>query len=146
MNTFDVLSLVANGLLAGAALWATWTAHQGLHTWRKELVGHGKHQTARRLYRAAIGVRESINRLRMDFTVSTPETAEQWKSVADAWGQLRLEALEAEVLLGRDVYDKIEPLRKSMAKLRSALKKYVRAERDPKRWGVSHEESIGLIP
>lgn len=140
MNTSDVLSLVANGLLAGAALWAAWTAHQGLYTWRKELVGHGKHEAARRLYRAALGVRESINRLRMDFIVSTPETTEQWKSVADAWAQLRLEALEAEVLLGRDVYVKIEPLRQSMARLRVALRKYLRAEKDPKRWGVSDAE------
>lgn len=130
MTADALFSAFADLVIGAAALWAAYVAYCGLHTWRKQLAGGTEYELARRVLKAAITVREAINRIRADFTVDAEGSRQQWSGVAAAWSQLRAEALEAEVVWGKDIHSQIEPLRKLMAKLRSALHRMVRAASD----------------
>ena len=140
MLVLDVVSVLSQVVLAGAAVWGAMIAARGLRTWRDQLRGGTEYDLARRVLGAAIDVRESINRIRLDVMAAAADSAEQWTSVADAWATLRAASLEAEVVWGKGIHAEIEPLQTCMRTLRSALRRYVRATTQPRARTLTEQE------
>ncbi len=131
-------------------------AYCGLQTWRRQLRGNTEYDLARRLLRASFKMRDALRTVRNPFMVASeiadalkeagvsqeeieksgcnlnPDVAvynTRWKTVAEALSDLKVEALEAEVLWGSAAIDSLKPLYDSVAKLRLALVRLLRQGR-----------------
>lgn len=142
-----VLHIIAESVTAAAALVGAVVAVIGLSTWRQQLTGKAKYKLARRLLRAVYKVRDEIAFVRAPF-MSAGEIAEaaeeaeldvsttadqraidaarsrRWQRLSSAMSDMEVEALEAEVLWGREVQDRLDALRERVHELHGAYVEY----------------------
>lgn len=129
-------------LIAAAGLWVAW---QGLFTWREQIKGHVEYETARRLYRAVLKLRDAMSYVRNP-GIWPSESAEaeekypkeekgttnavyrmRWEKMIDTLSELQAEQLEGEVLWGKEVIEKIKPMRACVTKLNIAISNMFRS-------------------
>ncbi len=143
-------SLAKDLLTALAAAVGAIVAILGLNTWRRQLRGHTEYELARRYLRAALRVRDAISTVRnpfmnyVDKTVPAKSTdagpqaeslnraestrlayADRWQRLDSARSDLRLEAIEAEVLWGSQALAVLEPLNRAIGELYSSLSSHL---------------------
>jgi len=151
MNTVEIIGIIKDIILAGAAVTAGVIAVIGLQSWKREHAGKLKYDLARRLMTASLKVREGISTVRNPGMFGseyegrlaerddnkTPEEIEsdkvayayeqRWQNVADALNGLDLELLEAEVLLGDEVAAAFRPLKSCTTELLINLRRHLRS-------------------
>lgn len=132
----DLITLVLT--IAGMII-----AGGGLSTWKKQIKG----DTARRLYKSVLKLREAISYVRNPFISITEQNnaikqAEKenislemkssnivyyfrWQKITEAMSELQLEQLEAEVLWGKEVLEKIDPIRSCVTELNMKLSQFL---------------------
>jgi hypothetical protein len=135
----DIVYLV----IAAAGLWVAW---QGLFTWREQIKGHVEYETARRLYRAVLKLRDAMSSVRnpgiwpsesAEAEVKYPEEKKgttnavyrmRWEKMIEALSELQAEQLEGEVLWGKEIIEKIKPMRACVTKLNIAISNMFRPQ------------------
>lgn len=141
---------------AGSAVVVAAAATLGLRTWQEQLRGAAEYEHARRLLRAALKVRDEIDRVRGRFIFAGEiEAAVQrsgaqlpdshgarsrreyeivvdsrWKRLVAATSELEAELLEAEVLFGRELQSEGRALRELVIKLGNAIEEHLDVTRD----------------
>lgn len=131
---------VADAITIVIAALGVWIANQGLNTWRKQLTGGVEYDLTRRLLITTFQLRDAIRDVRnhsmMDIEMSTSHEeaegltpqqrefvgytkayANRWKPVTAIRNDLRTGLLEAEVLWGKEIYEKFNPVFKLQAEL-----------------------------
>lgn len=140
----DIVTIISTVIVACVA----WL---GLQTWKKQLKGKTHYELARRLSRATLKVRDTINNLRNPAIFAFEESAAltkagiaidrhnhnyknekqkavydiRWGHVADAISELEIELLEAEALWGEKVTEKTKPLFDNIRTLYHSLSIYL---------------------
>lgn len=140
----SLVDILANFATAGAAIAAAIVAVLGLRAWRVQLHGKAEYQLARRLLRAVYRVRDKIQAVRAPVMLGgeiaaaiehagrdPKEVSEEekgvlgyelrWQAVTEAWSDLDVERLEAEVLWGEDIVNRLRKLRECTGLLYGAL-------------------------
>jgi len=155
----EYISLAKDIVTILSALTAAIIAVLGLHTWKKQLKGKTEYELARKLLRAVYKVRDAIRLVRNAFmsageisqslqeaNIKTDQFAprfdaisqgalyqRRWEKVQDALSELDLEAFEAEVIWGREVREKLKPLRKNVSTLLGKIQLYLELLKTPHR-------------
>jgi len=143
-----------------ATLTATTIAIMGLRTWRKQLRGKTEYELARRLLRSVYKVRDAIHIARNPFasageiaraleeaevdTKGLDPTGSQytasreqavyrrrWQTIQEAFTELDVDALEAEVIWGHDIAERLKLLRQLASTLYTNIQSYLRNLRNP---------------
>jgi len=161
-----VLNAVLNVIMAGAALVGAAVAVLGLKTWRSQLKGKTEWELARRLLREVYRLRAQFSRVRnpvmlggemqaayeaagLDPEGGAPTSdgrtnglvyQRRWEGLQGTMADLDVEALEAEVLWGKDAQEALAPLRKCASELFAALHMYLRYSGKNPTWTPSHEK------
>lgn len=143
MDVINSLGSIATGL---ASLCAAFIAREGLRTWRQQLIGKSNYEVARRLLRSVLELRETLRAARGRFVPAgeiaeafrlegiDPETVDiprdsrarylvwkwRWQPVVDALTSLEAEAIEAEILWGKEVHELLCRSRSMVGKLHFA--------------------------
>jgi len=134
VTCFQVLGLVKDIVLTGAAAVGIYVAIRGLNTWNRQLKGSAEYELTRRLLRCTYRLREAIKGVRYPVMwanelPSPPEEAgakmsseqrryygiskayqRRWDKVYEVRNELQAELLEAEVVWGKGVHDQFKPL------------------------------------
>jgi hypothetical protein len=132
MSAVEVIMIVKDVVLAGVAVAGMLIAKSGLKTWKRQLKGQTEYELARRLLRCAYRFRDALRDVRRpdilrdeqvlpdDHATLTPQqvrshvmtTAYQnrWTKVQTTRTDLQAEMLEAEVMWGKAIKEKFEPL------------------------------------
>ena len=165
----EYITLAKDVMTILAALVAATVAILGLRTWRKQLRGKTEYELARRLLRNVYRVRDAIRIVRNPF-VSSAETVQamreaeidieafdplntqhtalsqqavrqrRWKGIQEAFTELDVDALEAEVIWGHDIAEHLQPLRQHTSTLYANIQRYLRNLSNPPR----HQETESL--
>ena len=130
MSAADILSVVKDVVLSCSGVIGAYVALKGLSTWNRQLKGGVEYDLARRLLRSAYQLREAIKGVRHPFMWSEeipPPDAQKaasmsadakrysglasayqarWDKVAAVRTNLQTDMVEAEVLWGREIYDR----------------------------------------
>lgn len=140
-----VLGAVKDIVVALAAAGSVGAAWLGLNSWRKQLKVNSEYELSRRLLRAVFKTREAIRQLRNPF-ISAAEFEgaakeagveignrmgdipsmgavydSRWKLVSQAVLDFQVEVLEAEVLWGSAIKDKVNGLYQCVRDLKAAI-------------------------
>lgn len=145
----EVVPLVKDFVLTVAAIVAGYVGIKGLGTWRRQLRGNTEYQLAKTLLTAIYELREAVSNVRHPFMHYSrePELAQEklkelsererewhslaqayqkrWAPVAAAKAKIEANILEAEVVWGRDILTKAEPLNKLIGELFWALQEHL---------------------
>jgi hypothetical protein len=151
----DCATIVREVVVTLAAGIGAVVAILGLKTWQNQFKGRTEYDLARRLLRAALGVRDRMRSVRNPFMspeeiqeamkaagfteeqmkqkILTPEANlavynARWRPLAEAVSDLHIESLEGEVIWGSAIHQRLRPLLDSVGKLRLALFRYLRIE------------------
>lgn len=126
------------------ALIGVFVACKGLSTWRRRLKGNVEHETGRRLYRAILKLRDAMGYVRnpaiwpsefIEAGAKYPKedrgTANavyrmRWEKMIEALSELQAEQLEGEVLWGKEIIKKLNPIRTCVTKLNIAVSDLLR--------------------
>jgi hypothetical protein len=150
------MSFISDFTVAVAAIVTATAAWKGLSSWKLEQAGKVHFEVARQLARATYRLRNAMNDARAVFT-SAAEFPEGYNSVnrtdreeAEAWAhifknrftplrevalELQTVGLEAEVLWGEEVKQKVAALLRCVSLLRAGMERRIRqlASGDPRR-------------
>ena len=114
-------------------------ACMGLSTWRRQLKGNVEHETARRLYKAVLKLRDAMGCVRnpmiwpSEFTEAEAKYPKEnkettnaiylarWEKIIEALSGLQVEQLEGEVLWGEEVIEKLKPMKECVKKLQLTI-------------------------
>ena len=158
----EFVTLAGDVVTIFAALVAATVAVLGLRTWRKQLRGKTEYELARRLLRNVYRVRDAIRVFRNPFVsgaeilqamrdeeINTeaydPENTQhyalsqqavyqrRWKGIQEAFAELNVDALEAEVIWGHELGEYLQPLRQHLSTLYANAQLYLRNLSDPPR-------------
>ncbi len=128
----------------GVALAGVIIAGKGLYTWKKQILWKVEHETARRLYKSVLKVREALGHVRNPAIWPSESAAAEakypevgksttkavyymrWEKITEAISELDLEQIEAEVLWDNEVVEKLKPLRVCVSKLNINLSDFLR--------------------
>jgi hypothetical protein len=133
MSCADTVGIIKDSVLTVGAVVGIIVAILGLSTWRRQLKGSSEYDLARRLLKATYQFRGAIQNVRaigmMDGEIQTalerhgpkdrlPQGkdasravyARRWERVCEARENLDPEALEAEVIWGKEVRDLLAPI------------------------------------
>jgi hypothetical protein len=144
-------SIAKDVVTAGAAITAAVVAVKGLRAWKKQLRGKTDYELARRCLRAVYRVRDAIRMVRNpmqsseeiahavkeegpsipqhlsdDYKIQQAVYNFRLKSANDAFSELQVELLEAQVSWGGEAVAAIEPLQNCALRLRSAIRRHLR--------------------
>lgn len=140
-----VVGIIKDVLVSIAAITATIVAIMGLYSWKRELHGREKYETARNLIRATFELREEIRVCRSENTYNSefpkeyvvrddPDEDEKawvylyknrWDPVSKALINYDLAAIESEILLSEKLNLKIEQLRSCVDRLYKSIHTYI---------------------
>ena len=145
----DVITIIKDVVISGAAIATAYAAVTGLNKWSSELKGKANFDVARDLLRAVYKIRNEVEFCRspMIFAHEFPdwyrgslgkhdddEVGKAWGHayrvrfvpVADAVSEFDLKTLEAEVLWGQQIKEKSQELRQLVRNLQVAMEAVVR--------------------
>ncbi len=154
MTDISIYEILRDSLVAGAALAAAITAHNGLETWKSQMKGTVEYELTRRLLRAIYKYRDAFSVVRHpamwggefsavpDGFSGSQELAEhlgivgayekRWQHVLDSRSDIDRELLEAEILWDSSVKERVRPLFELQGELFATLHAYLQS-RDPRR-------------
>ncbi|MEI8122582.1 MAG: hypothetical protein WCI20_11055 [bacterium] len=176
----DIVTALGNSKDAYQAVFAAIgcvVAILGLKTWQRQLAGKTQYDLARSLLRAVYHVRDRVEALRSPF-VSAAEMynatrdklrdeelqqaladhdrmfrmtyVRRWERVQEAISKMEIEALEAEVLLGPKVKEKLTIFQASLSRLTAALQVYLDQRRDnlegANKQALQETEAMVMVP
>jgi hypothetical protein len=146
----QVVSILKDVVVACAAVTGATVAVLGLKTWRRQLQGQAQYELARRYLRAVLNVRDAIRGVRAPFMSAGEIFAAMKEAGLDpdadrrehlkqqraaysvrmnrlnqARSDLRVEALEAEVLWGKAAQELLLPLDRAIGELFASLYRYL---------------------
>ncbi len=149
----ETLQIIKEIIVTLAAASAAIIAFFGLKTWKKQMLGKTEYELSRRFLRAVFETRDAIYTVRHPFIsigemrkaleekgLSKKEQEEKisdresdaavyerrWESILKATSNLKVEALEAEVLWGgKEIDDILKPLYQHIGKLNANLQLYL---------------------
>lgn len=149
-----ILTTISEIITALAAITAASVAIYGVREWKRQLKGKTDYEIARRYLKAALLLRDAMIYVRnpfipanemdsalkdqgLDFEKYRDDRAKinqavystRWKRVQEAWTNLDLEILEAEVSWGIEATNVSGGLRKAVQELFGALQLYLMGER-----------------
>lgn len=146
-TTVQAISTVKDVILAGAGVFGAVIAWRGLRTWNRQLKGSVEYELTRRLLKCTYRLREAIKGVRHPIMLASelelPDRPEpmpiaerrflgrakayqaRWEKVDTARNNLQTEMLEAEVVWGKTIYAKFEPLFKLQHELFSDVQSYL---------------------
>lgn len=147
----EVAEIVKNLATSAAAIVAAVVAVLGLNAWRSQLRGKTEYDLARRFLRTVYRVRDAIQSVRAPVMLTGEVEAaveeaglsfdevepgartviayeRRWQRFREAWSDLELERLEAEVLWGIEALSGLQALRKCSSKLFAALHQHSRLQ------------------
>ena len=125
------------------ALGGVIVACMGLSTWRRQLKGNVEYETARRLYKAVLKVRDAMSYVRNPWIpLSEMESASakhpeadkttnravyhvRWEKITEAMSELQSEELESEVLWGQEIVEKLKPLKLCVVELNNYVSQFL---------------------
>ena len=139
---------VSSLLVAGGAIWGASVAHRGLGVWRDQLRGSAEYKAARRFLRTALRLREALragrsplitpgessraaSELKLErqpgedifaFQSRCSDAAYElrWGRVVEAWQAFQAEAIEVEVLWGKESRSRMDTLNRCVNRYYSA--------------------------
>jgi hypothetical protein len=145
------ISIAKDVITAGAAITAAVVAVKGLRAWRQQLRGKTDYELARRCLRAVYRVRDAIRMIRDpmqsseeiahavkeegpsipqhltdDYKIQQAIYSFRLRNANDAFSDLQVELLEAQVSWGAEAVAAIEPLQNCALTLRSAIRRHLR--------------------
>jgi len=166
--SFDWLRIVSGVkevVVIVAAATGACVALRGLKTWQRQLVGGTEWELARRLLRRVYAVQDGLHRMRGIFMSGAAQEDAlkktgrdhlegeerkaaalgagyevRWARVQAVLSDLGVEALEAEVLWGREVVATLEPLYKCAKELQVYLTLYLNYQQDRPHTPAAHEQ------
>lgn len=152
MTTSEVITAIRDGVMMIAAGIASYVAIVGLNTWRKQLTGTTEYELAREVLRAVYKLRDRVDMLRthrrsfaeenkIDLEKAfqnQPRVNDQefklilqgevlrlrWPAVQEALSEFELASIEAEVLFGPDVREKLDYLKEFVKQLANSCEVY----------------------
>jgi hypothetical protein len=144
-------SIAKDVITAGAAITAAVVAVKGLRAWKKQLRGKTDYELARRCLRAVYRVRDAIRMVRNpvqsseeiahavreegpaipphltdDYKIQQAVYNFRLKRASEAFSDLQVELLEAQVSWGAEAVAAIEPLHNCAVKLQTAIRRHLR--------------------
>ena len=144
MNQLDVYEIVKDiiyVLFAGAGVVVAW---KGLFIWRDHAQGNTEYEIARKLYKSVLKLRDAIKLVRnpgiwpaetQEAHAKYPDAPEgtthavyylRWEKVTEAYSELELEQLEAEVLWRNNIIKKLDSIKNCVKKLNIYLTDHLR--------------------
>ena len=157
MNCGEFVSSISNIVIAVAAITTVVIAARGLKSWQDELRGKSEYDIVRRLLKATYLVRNAIDDCRSPFfpasefppdntaTEKEPHNeATMWAYIynnrfnplRDAMAEFEAATIEAEVLWGDTICKLTKSLTSCVFKLRCAVDKFIRFEKNRRKNGV----------
>jgi hypothetical protein len=144
----EIVTLIKDLALSGAAIVTATVAIRGLKSWNRELKGKAAFEVARALARSTYKLRDAIKGCRSPVVIAAefpdgfdagrgkragPEVAEAYAHVynnrfGQVWGALQefdTNTLEAEALWGNDVRANTDALRHCVVELRTAIDAFI---------------------
>jgi len=152
-DKFNVLNIIPDAITAISAIIIAVLAIYGIREWKRQIKGKTNYEIARRYLRAALKFRNEIQYVRNPFipvnemqialkehgfkseeytdTVKTNMAvySRRWKKVQEAWSDLEVELLDAEVSWGLDAVDASKDLILLAKELFAALQMYIDGNR-----------------
>jgi hypothetical protein len=151
--TPDEISAGCNAIVALAATTAAFVATRGLRTWKDQLAGQADYDLARRALLATYRLRDEITQVRNPAIFPAEQSKalqaaglsgdptqhperlhlvyeRRFGSLLAALSNLEAEALEAEVLWGRDLQVALSEFKPSIFELRLAIERYLAWDTD----------------
>lgn len=157
MNSEVISNLIASYTTTLSTIVVVGVAIYGLIDWKRQMKGKSDYEIARRYLKAALQLRDAIKFVRNPFipvgemqsaleaSGRDPEEYEdsektnkavystRWKKVVEAWTNLEIESLEAEVSWGPDGASLVNPLNELVRELRGAIEWYLQKDPEPSR-------------
>jgi hypothetical protein len=155
MNIPQWFSLIKDIATIIATVVGSFIAIYGLTTWKKQHTSKAKYEAAKQLLRCVYIMREAIKSVRSPMITSgemakanpesNPESplnkheaietlnvyAERWKKISSAAAELSTSALEAEVVIGKEITNYITELYKHISSLSIGIDLYLRHMASP---------------
>jgi len=152
LQTYQPIATFAKDIITIISLTiAAIIAFLGLSAWKKQLVGSGEYELAKRILKATYHLRDALENIRSAFITageadsavketgleldkSSPDYINKsnvaaievrWKKVVSSVQELQIEASEAEALWGKDIREKILEIRSVVGELYAALRMYL---------------------
>ena len=149
MELQQIISLIKDIILGGAAIVGACVAVRGLNTWNRQLKGSAEYDLARRILKLTYRFRDAINQVRHPamraYEIPSPPEEEaqhmsaerkryyglsrayqaRGQKVSDIRSALQTELLEAEVLWGKGLQDKFAVVFQLEHKLFVAIRDYL---------------------
>jgi len=150
----EIVSVIKDVAVAGAAIVAAWVGCRGLHTWRRQLKGKTEYELAIKVLTTSYELRDAIASVRNPFMQypQEPDLPEEklrelsrrekewhafaqarqrmWEPVTAARAKLDASSLEAEAVWGREIKEKINVLNGLLGELFCAIREQIE-ERNP---------------
>jgi hypothetical protein len=166
MQTADLISAVADALMAIAGVTAVVIGVRGLRTWREQMKGQADYELARRVLRATYKVRDAFSTVRNPFispeelggalrNAGVETSGLTWQDhprglglvyggrFAEIYASLReleSEAVEAEILWGTAIQDALGTFKLCAYELKEAIDQYISWRVDPDRYAFDDLE------
>jgi len=145
---YTVIPFIKDIILSIAAITTASVAVYGLSTWKRQHVGHVEYDLARRLLKTSYAIRNAINQVRHPMMwayemVEPPEDGKtyshqekkhygtanayqkRWEKVQNAKDELNTDLLEAEAILGNEIYKIFKPCKDLESELFSSIQDYL---------------------
>ncbi|ORT52207.1 hypothetical protein ST37_02415 [Vibrio sp. qd031] len=148
MNCIEIIQVIKDIALAGAAITTAIVAYQGLKSWRRELEGKAEFEIARALVLATYKLRDSLKLVRspwihghefpddypLNMSERTPDIeakafahiyTNRWKPVVEALQNFDVQSLEGEALWGSASRDKTNEMRQCARNLQVSIEAFI---------------------
>ena len=151
MECYEIITMIKDLALAGAAVTTGIVAVVGIKNWSRELRGKANFEVARSLIRETYKLRDELRYARSPFTVAhefpddypsniKDRTSEieanawahvfsnRWKGLVAPLQEFESQALEAEALWGNEIREKTDELRRCARHLQVSMEAFVHNE------------------
>lgn len=147
MSFAEILGILKDLCIAGAAITTAYIAYTGIEKWKSELKGKAEFDAARNLIKSAYKLRDEVEQCRRPFIVAGAFAKSQgkndpdedgkawaniyegrWEPVAAAIQEFEVAALEAEALWGKGIKEKSTVILQLVRMLRAAIHGLIRSK------------------
>jgi len=170
MDATDIISIIKDVFLGLSAIAIAFFAWLGLRTWRKELTGKAKFETARNIMQLGLELKQRLGWVRHPFTSPSEYVdrttlveesdaishvfnewhvkTKRFNSVVESLNKIIEAQWEAEILLDessiQSIKESVKSYRESYADLASAIEVYFDVRRDEARTGKQYRDQEWL--
>ena len=159
----EIVNVVNDLIVAGAAMVAAYVGLQGLDTWKRQIKSNTEYELAKKILTSLYKLREAIRSVRNPFLQYSPEPdlpkekleeldkrekdwyaymqayQKRWDPVNDAKAELLANIFEAEVVWGSEILEKIKQLNPIINELFAVIQEHIEDKNPNKDYSIDRE-------